>query len=62
MARDHESAARGQKIVSETGPDRSTDKADREALHGRKFGGGAENLEHSMKPNMYGKKAPASRK
>ncbi len=58
MARDSESAARGQKIMIETGPDRGTDKADKEALHGRAFKGGPEDLSHSMKPNMYGKMAP----
>ena len=60
--RDSESASRGQKIMNETGPDRSTDKADKEALHGRSFGGGAEDLSHSMNPNMYGKMAPKPRK
>ena len=55
--RDHESAARGQKIRTESAPDRSSkgEKGDKEALHGRTMKGGPENLEHSMKPNMYGK-------
>lgn len=56
--RDSESAARGQKLMTETGPDRSTDKADKEALHGRAFKGGPEDLSHSMTPNKYGKIAP----
>lgn len=60
--RETESAARGQKIMSETSPDRSTDKADREALMGRSFKGGPEDLSHSREPNMYGKMAPKSRK
>lgn len=60
MARDSESLPRGQKLMQETGPDRSTkgEKADKEALHGRSFGGGPEDLSHSMKPNQYGKMAP----
>lgn len=58
MARDSESAARGQKIMQETAPDRSTDKADREALHGRTFKGGPEDMSSSMQPNRYGKMAP----
>lgn len=56
--RDSESAARGQKIMNETGPDRSTDKAGKEALVGRSFKGGPEDLGHSMNPNKYGKIAP----
>jgi hypothetical protein len=56
--RDSESAARGQKIMQETAPDRGSVKADREALHGRSFKGGPEDLSHSMNPNKYGKMAP----
>lgn len=57
MARDSESVGRGQKIMTETGPDKSTDKADREALHGRSFKGGPEDMSRSMKPNLYGSKS-----
>lgn len=58
--RDSESASRGQKIMTETGPDRSSkgEKADREALHGRSFKGGPEDLSSSMTPNKYGKMGP----
>lgn len=58
--RDSESAARGQKIMQETGPDRSTksEKGDKESLHGRTMKGGPEDLSHSMSPNRYGKMAP----
>lgn len=62
MARDYESATRGQRIVTETGPDRSTDKADREALHGRKMSGGVDDLSHSLEPGRYGKMPPKPRK
>lgn len=60
MARDSESAARGQKIMTETGPDRSTkgEKGDREALHGRTMKGGPEDLSHSTSVNRYGKMGP----
>lgn len=60
--RDHESATRGQKIMIETGPDRSTDKADKEALHGRSFAGGPKDLSATTSPNKYGEMAPKSRK
>ena len=56
--RDSESAARGQKIMNETGPDRGTEKADKEALHGRSFKGGPDDLSHSLSQNKYGKMAP----
>lgn len=51
--RDSEKAARGQTIMSETSPDRSTDKADREALHGRPFKGGPQDMSHSLQPDKY---------
>ncbi len=60
--RDSETAQRGQKIMSETGPDRSTDKADKEALHGRPMKGGPRDLSHTLNPFMYGDMAPKPRK
>ena len=58
--RDSESAARGQKIMNETGPDRSSkgEKGGKEALVGGSFKGGPEDLSHSMSPNKFGKMAP----
>lgn len=60
MARDTETAIRGQKINIDSPPDRSTkgEKADREAVHGREFKGGPEDMSHSMGPNRYMKVAP----
>jgi hypothetical protein len=63
MARDSENAARGQKIMSETGPDRSSDgeKGGKEALHGRSFAGGPKDLSHSLKQGDGDKPARKSR-
>lgn len=65
--RKEESAVRGQKIRTETGPDRSSHKTDmNEAIMGRKMGGGPTDLSHSLSGgattvNHMGK-APKSRK
>ena len=60
MARDSEKASHGQKIMQESGPDRSSkgEKGDKEALHGRTMKGGPEDLSHSMKANRYSSVAP----
>lgn len=60
MARDSEMAARGQKIMQETGPDRSSkgEKGDKESLHGRPMKGGPNDLSHTLEPGRYGKMAP----
>lgn len=60
MARDTETAIRGQKINIDSPPDRSTkgEKADREAVHGRSFAGGHDDLSHSLSPSKYMKVAP----
>lgn len=44
-----EKAARGQKIVTETSPDRSSHKMNKdEALCGKKMGGGPRDVGHSL--------------
>lgn len=46
----HEKARDGQKIVTETAPDRSSHKMDKDmALCGKKMGGGPRDVSHSLK-------------
>jgi hypothetical protein len=55
MSRKNESAHAGQTIRTEGMPDRSSHDV-KEAISGRKMGGGPTNLEHSNKPGFYNSK------
>lgn len=55
--RKEESAHMGQKIRTETAPDRSSHKVDmNEALNGREMKGGPTDLSHSLKAGAYNDK------
>lgn len=55
--RKEESAHMGQKIRTETAPDRSSHKVNAdEALNGRAMGGGPTDLSHSLKAGAYNDK------
>jgi hypothetical protein len=44
-----EPAARGQTLITETGPDRSSHRLnERKSIIGKKMGGGVDNLAHSL--------------
>lgn len=58
-----ESAHMGQKIVTESAPDRSSHKVNAdEALMGRKCGGGPTDLSHSLTAGAYNDKSSGKKK
>jgi hypothetical protein len=58
--RESTNATRGQKIMTESAPDRSSagEKGGKEAVMGREFKGGRDDLSHSMNPDKYTSIAP----